>query len=128
MKLKYLDKSVPQGQAQKCQCEINATQLGFTGAVPGSGNLVSNVIQGDGYASLAYGMKSSQAGSISVQRYLDAAGTIPVGAAVTATLVANTAQWLTINDGLVYQSVIVTVANSSGTPANITNALLLFQA
>jgi len=111
------------------QCLQNATQLGLTGTVPASGNLQSSVLVSNGWKVFSVGLKSSQAGQLSIQRFLDLAGTVPQGAPVTAALTAGTAAYATVGtDGLPFASVQVTVSNSGGSAATLSSVQGLFQA
>jgi hypothetical protein len=77
----------------------------------------TGLIQAGGYPKLAIGATSSATGSISVQRYIDAAGLIPQGASLTQTLTAATAGVLNVTDGLAFQSFTITIAG--GTLSNV---------
>ncbi|WP_186033496.1 hypothetical protein [Burkholderia gladioli] len=111
------------------QCLQSAAQLGLAGNVPANGNLAGPVLVSNGWKLFSVGLKSTQAGLISVQRFLDLAGTVPQGAAVTAALTANTAASATVGtDGLPFASVQVTVTNSSGSAATLSAVQGLFQA
>ena len=65
---------------------------------------------------------------MSIQRYLDAGGTVPQGTAVQVTLSANTAANLDVLDGKPFASFKLTVTNSAGSTSNLTNFALLLQA
>lgn len=91
------------------------------GTLAASATYQTGVLPANGYKSISFGAKLSQAGSISLQRYLDSAGTIPIGAAVTATLSANTPNWVNINDGAAFTYFQVTVTNTSGSTATLSN-------
>ena len=119
------DLATPFSPGQHVQTEVPAAVHGIVTPVPGNGNSVSNVIESYGYPGLTVGVTSDQAGQISVQRYADRAGTIPVGAAVTASLTANTAASASVADGKPFQSFTVTISDSSGTPANLTGLIIL---
>jgi hypothetical protein len=111
------------------QCIQSAAQLGLNASVPASGNLAGSVIVSNGWKLFSVGLKSTQAGQISVQRFLDLAGTVPQGAAVTAALTANTAAYATVGtDGLPFASVQVTVSNSGASVATLSSVQGLFQA
>lgn len=111
------------------QCLQSATQLGLNASVPATGNLPGSVVVSNGWKLFSVGLKSTQAGQISIQRFLDVAGTVPQGAAVTAALTANTAASATVGtDGLPFASVQVTVSNSGGSAATLSNVQGLFQA
>lgn len=111
------------------QCVVPAAYHGLAGSIAASGNKVSNAIPSDGYQNFTLGIASSQAGSVSIQRYLDAAGTIAQGSPTTGTLVAGTPLVVGVADALIYQSFIITVTNSSGTTAaNLSNVIIVQQA
>lgn len=93
------------------QAFLSGAQLGLT--APGA----SALIQAGGYPKLAIGATSSATGSISVQRYIDAAGTIPQGAALTQALTAATPGVLNVTDGLAFQSFTITIVG--GTLSNV---------
>lgn len=115
-------------RAQTLQAPLTAAQLGLNAGVPANGSLVSPVLLSNGYLAFALGVTSTQAGGISIQRYLDAAGTIVQGAAITASLTANTAGVAIVtNDGKPFQSMIITITNSSGTPAALSKVIGLWQ-
>ncbi|WGS53574.1 hypothetical protein LFL96_21185 [Paraburkholderia sp. D15] len=111
------------------QCLQTPTQLGLTGTVPSAGNLIGTTLVSNGWKLFSVGLKSTQAGQISIQRFLDLAGAVPQGAAVTATITANTAAYATVGtDGLPFASVQVTVSNTGGAAATLSNVQGLFQA
>jgi hypothetical protein len=90
------------------------------------GQIVSNVINTFGLNKGAVGLQSTQAGNLTVQRYADAAGQIPLPAVVngapTVAIVANTPICVTWADGTPTGSIQITITNSSGsTAANLTN-------
>lgn len=95
--------------------------LPTTGTIAASGSYQSQAIIGSGYSKLVIGAKSTQTGVITVQRFVDEAGQVPLGAPVTANLVANTSQWLSIVDGLPFGSFSFSISNTGGVAATITN-------
>ncbi|WP_234775181.1 hypothetical protein [Paraburkholderia tropica] len=111
------------------QCLQAAAQLGLNASVPASGSLAGTVLVSNGWKLFSVGLKSTQAGQISIQRFLDLAGTVPQGAAVTAALTANTAGSATVGtDGLPFASVQATVTNSGTSAATLSGVQGLFQA
>jgi hypothetical protein len=104
------------------------TALNLSTSVPANNNVVSNVIITNGYKALSFACTSSQTGSVSIQRYLDSAGTILQGAALTVSLSAATAAVLNNSDNAPFQSLKITVNNSAGSIATLTNCALLLQA
>ena len=63
----------------------------------------------------------SQAGTLTLQRYIDNAGQIPYGAAMTATLVATVPNFVGVADGAPVGSFQVSVTNTSGSTGNLMN-------
>ena len=89
--------------------------------IAASSSYQSGVIPSNGFKAIGIGVLSSQAGAITIQRYLDAAGLVPVGAPVTASITASTAQWCTVNDGTPFRSFKFQISNSGTSAANISN-------
>lgn len=112
----------------KLQAFLTPADLGLTTTVAASGNTQSSVMPSNGYAAFAFGVTSTQAGTVSIQRYLDAEGTVKQGAALTASLTANTAAVVNADDGVPFGSFQVTVSNSGASAATLSNAGLLLQA
>ena len=112
----------------KLQKFLTAADIGLSASVAASGGNTSNLIQSNGYGSLAVGATSSQAGTLTVQRYLDAAGTVQQGAALTASLTAGTAAVINATDGVPFGSFTVSVSNSGTSAATLSNVGLLLQA
>ena len=113
----------PVGTGPVAQADISAwTGLPPPGAtIAASSTYTSNVIVADGFKAIGIGVTSSQAGTITIQRYLDRAGNVPVGAPITAALTAATAQWCTSNDGVPFQSFKFSISNSGTSAANVSN-------
>lgn len=97
---------------------------GFPATIASSGAWHSGIIPA-GYGAISAGLTSSQAGVLSIQRYADSGGLIPIGAAISANLSANTAQWVDVSDGVPYLFFQVSATNSGGSTANVTNAAIL---
>lgn len=91
-----------------------------------SGAWVSGVIGGSGGV-LAVNAKLTQAGTLSVQRYMDIFGAIPIGPASVQALSANVDGYVIITDGYPYLSYIVTVTNTSGSTATLSDVFVLEQ-
>jgi hypothetical protein len=109
------------------QILVPASVHGLAATVPGSGHITSNLIFTDGIQTAAVGVTSTQAGTLTVQRYIDDTGTIKQGAALTASITANTPAIVNITDGNPFSSFTVDVSNSSGTPATLSNVGILLQ-
>ncbi len=112
----------------KLQKFLTASNIGLSTSVAASGNNTSNLIQSNGYGAFAVGVTSSQAGTLTVQRYLDAAGTVPQGSVLTATLVAGTAAVVNATDGVPFGSFTISVSNTGTSAATLSNVGALLQA
>ena len=99
------------------------------GTVGAGATVTSNVIRAYGFTLIGAGCTLSQAGNIKIQLYLDDAGTIPMGAAVSATLAANTpnAVQTTVGGPAPFRSFAVSIQNTSGSSGNLTNPVILCQ-
>jgi hypothetical protein len=113
------------------QMDMSAN-AGVTGTVPTtiaeSGSWTSNLISADGFRSIAAGVELTQAGTIKIQLYVDQAGNVPQGTAVSTTLTANEANSVSVYDGAPFQSFTVTITNSSGSSATVSDFVLLLNA
>lgn len=74
----------------------------------------SGVITVGGYNNFAASAQLTQTGTLTLQRYIDAAGTVAIGDAVTQAMTANTLATVAVADGLPCASFNVTVQNTSG--------------
>lgn len=110
------------------QVALKPADINLATTVPAGQSVTSQLIPASGYKVLAFAVKSTQAGNITIQRYLDAAGTIPQGAALTTAITANTDTVLNNNDNHPFQSFTVQVSNSGASDATLTDTLLLLQA
>lgn len=88
----------------------------------------SGIINGDGFPKIVCGVTLSQAGTLSIQRYIDQAGLVPVGVPTSVTLVAGTSNAVTITDGIPFGSFQVTIANTGGAAATPSAFALLVNA
>jgi hypothetical protein len=98
---------------------------GLPAQLNASQTLTSNPVVTGGLTRGAVGIQSDHAATLNVQRYIDAAGLVPIGAVITVALVANAPNAVSWNDGIPCGSVTVQVANSAGAVANLTNLTLL---
>lgn len=105
---------------------IPSANVGLPAQVPATGNISSSIITTSGLTRGAVGMKSSQAVTLSVQRYIDAAALVPLGAAITVALTANVANSVNWTDGAPANSIVITVSNAGGTAANLSNVAVAF--
>ncbi len=109
------------------QAFLPAAVHGIAASIPANGNIKSNVIPSNGWQKGAIGISSTEAGNLSAQRYVDQAGTIPIGAVITAAITANTPLAISWSDGLPYGSFQVTVTNTTGVVANLSDVVVLMQ-
>lgn len=94
--------------------------VGFPATIAGSGSWTSGVIVNYGFAALQASVESTQAGQLTIQRYADLAGLIPIGTVATQAISASTQAWTAINDGTPFLSYSVTITNTSESTATIT--------
>lgn len=119
----------PFAQGPVAQADLSQTiQPALPATIAAGGNYTSSVLASDGFKAIAAAVLSSQAGAISIQRFVDVAGTLPQGAAISATITGGTAQVVNSNDGLPFQSFTIEITNTSGSVANITKFALLLNA
>jgi len=124
----------PAAQGPTLQADLSAWAGLAAGGAPVSilaaGTYQSNVIQNNGFRSIGIGVKSTQAGALTIQRFLDRAGTVPIGAPVVAAggLLANTSNWATVNDNLPFASFSFSITNTGGSTATISNFACLLSA
>jgi hypothetical protein len=123
----------PFASGPSAQVDLSAwTGLSASGVPPatiaGGGNFTSIPIICAGWKTIAVGARLSQIGTITIQRYLDRAGLVPIGAPVSAALVANTSQWATVSDNLPFQSFVFAINNTSGSTGNLDRFSALVQA
>ena len=100
------DTHLPVDSGPLLQAYLTGAEIGLT--APGT----SQLIQSCGYPKIAIGATNSVTGSINVQRYLDAAGTIPQGPALTTALTAATPGVLNVTDGVPFMSFTVNVTGA----------------
>jgi hypothetical protein len=122
------DFNTPVALGEVLQNELTLEDMDLGLSVPGNASISSGLIYTKGYKFFSFGLTSSQNGSISIQRYLDNAGTIAQGAALTLALTAGTPAVYTLTDTKPFQSMKITVLNSEGTDAVLSNSILLLQA
>lgn len=123
------DVQTPVNIGSALQVSLSASDIDLATAVPASGFVPSQTVTSNGYKVFSIGMTSSQNGTLTVQRYLDAAATIvqDENVAFSINLVAGQPANLNVNDWKPFQSIVITVTNSSGVIATISLFKLLFQ-
>lgn len=110
------------------QAPVPATTHNLPATIAASGSVQSSLIVTEGFTLISAGVTSTQAGTMSIQRYLDAGGTVPQGTAISVNLTANTAANLDVLDGKPFASFMLTVTNSNGSnAATLSNFALLLQ-
>lgn len=72
-----------------------------------------------GFAGATAGILSDHAGTLTLQRYADLAGLLPIGALISQAVTANTPAWVGANDSLPFLSFNVIFINGAGAIANI---------
>ena len=98
-------------------------------SIAASGTWTSNLLPTDGFKVIAVGVTSSQAGVLSVQRYLDTAGLVAQGPPITQAITAATPAVVNANDNAPAQSFKITITNTNGSSAaTITNFACLLNA
>lgn len=110
------------------QAPVPQTVHNLPGTVAANSTVNTSLIKTDGYSLIAAGITLSQAGTMSIQRYLDDGGTQPQGALVTVPLIANSAANLDVLDGKPFASFMLNVTNAAAVTATVTGFALLLQA
>jgi hypothetical protein len=87
----------------------------------------SSVLPSDGFKAMAAGVKLSQAGSLVIARFIDLAGQVPLDTQTTA-LTAGQSGFKTMTDGLPFGSFMISVTNSGGSAATLSNFAVLMNA
>lgn len=121
---------VATGPVAQCDLSANTEEVGSVpSSIAASSNFTSQLILANGFKAIAAAVTLSQAGSIAIQRYIDKAGLVAQGAAVSTALTAATPGVVNSNDGLPFQSCRVTITNSSSSnAATVSNFALLLNA
>lgn len=98
--------------------------------IAAGGNWSSGLLPGDGYKLISVGLQSTQAGQISVQRFLDnMTGQVPQGPAVTQAIVAGTPTVLNVgSDNAPFGTFSVSISNTGGVAATISHFAILLAA
>lgn len=109
------------------QALVPASVHGLPATIAAGGNSTSSLIFSNGMQVGAVGVTSTQPGNITVQRYLDDAGTIKQGAALTQAFTANNPAVLNITDGNPFATFTVNISNTGGSPATLSNLGILLQ-
>jgi hypothetical protein len=97
----------------------------FPAIIAANSSYSSGVIPAAGLSRVAFGLTLAQAGELTVSRFLDEDGTIKAGADSTLALVATTPAVLDLNDGMLFASFELTITNSAGVGAGLSNTVIL---
>lgn len=105
-----------------------AISIGMTGTIANAGTLTSSLFQTFGMTNFVFGATLTNGGTLQLRRFIDQAGSIAIGSAVTQTLTAAAAGVLTVNDGKISQSARVDIINGGTTGATVSGFAGLMQA
>jgi hypothetical protein len=108
----------PVAQGPVAQADLSAL-LGVPATILTTVTWTSPVIYADGFKSIAAAVTLTQAGTIQVLPFIDAAGTIPQTAPVATVLAANVSNVNNMTSGLPFQSFQVAIHNTSGSTATV---------
>lgn len=110
-------------------CYLSAADIGLLTSVPASDEVSATYFVG-GWKKISVGLTSTQAGTLKIARFLDKNGDIPQdnNNDFEIPLTADTAANLNIADGKPCQLIEITVTNSSGSIATLSQFALLLQA
>jgi hypothetical protein len=110
----------PEAVGPVTQIDLSA-DTAQTGTIPTtiaeSASFTTSLLAADGFKAITAGCTLTTAGTIAVQRFVDANGLIPQGAATSKALTANVAASVSVNDGNPFQTYTVTITNGSGSAA-----------
>jgi hypothetical protein len=123
----YNTNFVPYAQWTARQAPVPASVHNLPGAIAANGSVQSSLIATEGFSLISVGLTVTQAGTLSVQRYLDAGGTVVQGVAAQISLSANVAANLDILDGKPFASFKITITNSASSQSTISNLAVLAQ-
>lgn len=87
----------------------------------------SGPISGGGFSKLAATAQLDRTGTLTLARYIDILGLVPVGPVPVQAMTANVLASAAVNDGYPFASWRVKVMNTSGSTANLINVNLLEQ-
>jgi len=97
------------------------SELGMPSAVGAGASWTSGPVDCLGLQHITWGMQASQPIIMAVNRYVDPSCQSPIGAAVTATAVANTALALDCNDGKGYSGFTLGFTNTAASVATLSS-------
>lgn len=104
---------------------VPAAALAIPASINAGATYTSPVIQTFGMPHIAASAQLTQTGTLTITTYLDPAGTIPSGSAITQALTANT---LAVKDtvlSILVQAITYAITNSSGSAGTPSNTSLV---
>ena len=107
------------------QTIVDPQVYGLPTSVPANSAVSSKLVIVQGFTKVAAGLRSSQAGVLTIQRFIDDGGLVRVGDPLTVNLVPGESDSVTANDGQVFSSFQITVANSSNQNAMLDSATVV---
>ena len=112
-----------QGPQVICNALVMASSLPTT--ILAGASWTSGVIVTAGWKSIMFAATSTAIGALTIQRYLDLAGTVSLGSLSSQALSPGAANYLCVNDGLPYVSFVATITNPGGVSATISKTALI---
>lgn len=91
----------------------------------GAGTITLGPFEVGGLSHLAGSVQMTTAGTLIVNRYLLADGTLPIAAGTTVAITANTLALFDINDGKVFQSFSETIINAGTAAGTLSNVNII---
>lgn len=107
---------------------LPALSVGLPNTIVAGGNASSATIPTIYMPHIVVSVTSSQNGSLSVQRYVDAAGLIAQGSALTAAITGGSAAVVDNADGKACGSIIINVTNTGAVTATVTKVTVILLA
>jgi hypothetical protein len=104
---------------------VAAGLLTFPATVAASGTWTSAAIPCAQNSAIVAIATSTQAGTLTITRYADAALTKQVGAVQSVALAASTAGWVSVDDGVPFLWFTVSISNPGGSTATVSNGACL---
>lgn len=108
--------------------QLDLSAKGPGASIANGATFDTGALYADGFKVIAAAVRMSLAGTLTIQRYLDEAGTIPQGAAVSAAVTAGANTVVNVGDNLPFVSFRVTVANTGSGASAVAAFVLLLNA
>jgi hypothetical protein len=104
------------------------TSLQSAGSIPASGSFTSPLFSADGYYDFSIGLTSSQAGNLTLLRFIDDAGTTALDGGQTVALTGGTPAVPTVTDGKPFAACEVKVTSTGSSAATLSGLAVLTSA